>query len=132
MHMDTSTMPRSDTDREDAAAVRLSWLMPSWICLVGLVLAFTGGWIVSTAPDNLEVGAWGGQKSVHTGTAMFILGGVTSVFASLYCTWLVVEGGYHLWRRSVANPAARWREVAWNLIGTLTTSVAFAAMIISH
>ncbi|HSC89308.1 MAG TPA: hypothetical protein VLC09_18625 [Polyangiaceae bacterium] len=47
--------------------------------------------------------------------------------ASLYCTWLVVEGGYHVWRRSVANPAARWREVAWNLIGTLTTSMAFAA-----
>jgi len=105
---------------------------PFLICLIGLVLVFTGGWIISTAPDNLEGGAWERDTSVHTGTALFILGGMTSVCAALYCTWLAIEGAYHLWRRSVVNRAARWRELAWNLIATLTTSVALAVTVIIH
>jgi hypothetical protein len=131
MDMDTTEMPNPDADPEDPA-VMLSWLIPSWIYLIGLVLVVTGGWIISTAPDNLEAGAWERDTSVHTGTALFILGGMTSVCAALYCTWLAIEGGYHLWRRSIVNPAARRRELAWNLIATLTTLVALAVTVISH
>jgi hypothetical protein len=62
---------------------------------------------------------WERTSSVQLGTALFGIGGFAILLGSITCVWLLVLGGYQLWRYSDYDRGGRIRELLWNALGAL-------------